>query len=118
MAQEQKYTLHGLTAEQLTAAIDKLWPELKSDPELSQLVRDAGVDPAKLPDSRSDAITIENKGAGFDPATIAILVAFGTALAPKAAELTAEVAKDVWEKVILPVIRRDKGPNSVKPAPR
>jgi hypothetical protein len=54
-----------------------------------------------LPPSRSDALGVHRQGAGLDPASTAIVVAF--------APVAARMLHDLWTKVILPRIERDKG---------
>lgn len=102
---EQRYTAAGISVDDLSAEIDKVWKELGTNPQLRKQAADAGIDVSALPPTVP--ITVRREGAGLDPATTAIVVAF--------APVAAKIASDVWTHIILPRIKRQKGEDALKP---
>lgn len=107
-----EYQLNLVTTEQVIDEIKTVVLELKSNEALRQQATAARIDLQELdrlleqtaPDK---LITIQPKTIGLDPATVAIIVAFS----PVAAKIT----RDLWDNLILPRIRRNHGPNAIKP---
>lgn len=83
----------------LQRIVDDLLASIPGDPELTGEIRARKVDPATLD---AGSITVSVHGAGLDPASVALVVAF---LAPP--------AMDIWKHVLLPRIRRRWGINAV-----
>jgi len=82
---------------ELTDYLDELW----ADDSFWKSAADLGFDREGLPSSRTGAFNVHRQGAGLDPASTAIVVAF--------APVAAKMVRDLWTKVILPRIERDKG---------
>src|SRR4051794_15076809 len=96
---ERTYSLQNISMDQLSKAVDELWGQLQTDPGTQAVARKQGIEPNLLRTlSRSDVLTIERSGAGFDPATTAVVVAF--------APVAAKIVLDTWEKFILPRLLR------------
>lgn len=94
------------SAEQVTAALDALWSELREPGMLRRDAAAAGVDGAALAElvahPRAEVFTVTKGGEGLDPITTAILVKVVIPLA-------GAVAVDLWKKVLLPRIERKLG---------
>ena len=85
------------------------WDNLKRpESQAYKAAEAAGVDRALLPPKIDDALTIEEEGAPFELATLAVIIA--TALAPEAKKAVA----DVWKCVLLPRIRHRWGDHALK----
>jgi len=81
-------------------------------PEQVQVAVDAAIQEVKLALERvpnDQLIQVRPSKSGLDPATTAIIVAFSP--------LAAKIARDIWDNLILPRIRRDNGQNSIRPVP-
>jgi hypothetical protein len=66
------------------------------------------IDLSALPDSLSDVVALNKAGAGFDPSLCELVVYLaGT-------EMAKTVAKDLWEKVLLPYLAAKFGTDAVK----
>jgi hypothetical protein len=108
MENEIRYSYKKIGQRQLEAELDKLWQQLWKDPELASEAREAGIDLTNLSAySRKDLLTVSIHGDGLDPVTTALIVAF--------APVAAKVAKDLWDKIFLPRILRDKGRDALVP---
>ena len=103
-----RYQTDGYTLSELDQVLDQLWGLLAMDSSLRHAALNAGIDIASLEGrTRREAITLEREGSGFNPASTALVVAF--------APVFAAVAKDLWEKVFLPRLLREKGQDSLTP---
>ena len=108
MENEIRYSYKKIDQRQLESELDGLWRQLWADPELGSEARDAGIDLSKISGhARKDLLTVSIDGDGLDPATTALIVAF--------APVGAKVAKDLWDKIFLPRILRDKGKDVLVP---
>lgn len=95
------YRMGSQTPGDLQRIIDGLLASIPGDAELAAEIREQNADPATL---RAGVITVEPSGAGLDPATVALIVAFA-----------APPVLDVWKHVLLPRIRRRWGIKTVGP---
>ncbi len=106
MAERIEYEPGQRSAAQLRSDVETFWNALRTDAELRSEIESAGLDLTELESLDSQkAITIRPAGAGFDPATIGILVIF----APTANR----VLQDLWTTVLLPRIRRRWGSDAI-----
>ena len=107
MSDTLKYTASVTTGE-LNAATNELWAALqRNDSALATEATACGIDLQQIAGlSRDQAITFHQDGAGFDPATTAIVVA----LAPVAAG----IVRDLWKEIILPRLRQRLGNDALK----
>ena len=95
MDTNRSYELVGISVNELSVELDQLWNELKTDSQLRRRAEEVGIDFDQLrPLERSQAVTVEREGAGLDPATTAVIVAF--------APVIAQIVADLWEHVLLP----------------
>lgn len=85
----------------LQRIVDDLLASIPGDPELAAEIRARNVDPDVL---GASSITVSANGAGLDPATVALVIAF-----------VAPPVIDIWKEVLLPRIRRRWGINAVGP---
>lgn len=94
-------TLQYESGDRLPHDLQKIVDELLThqDPELRVGIESFGMNPH---DVRAGAIKIEAAGAGLDPATVALIVAFG-----------APPLVDIWKHLLLPRIRRRWGIDAV-----
>jgi len=107
-AGELFYTYGVLRVDQLQSEIAQFWQVLDNPglPDLDAELGAAGLDRAALADvDRENAITVHAVTSGVDPPTAVLLVS----LAPSANL----VIKDLWEKVVLPRIKRRWGVDAV-----
>jgi hypothetical protein len=104
---EKAYSTSGISDAELDKELDKLWNELWAQGStLEEDAEAAHVDLSRLRGlKRKDAIETKREGEGIDPLTTALIVIFAKALAPE----VAKVAHDLWEKVLLPRILRERG---------
>jgi integral membrane sensor domain MASE1 len=101
-----------VTSDDLKVEVTDLLESLKTDTNLRQEVADAGINLDELDrtlrdQKAEDVITIEPDGAGVDPATVAIIVAF--------APVAARVTQDLWTHFMLPWLKRKFGTNAITP---
>jgi|SRR5581483_6475949 len=92
------YSSAGVTIDDLNSHLDELWIELQTPGswlrrQAEGVLQSQGEDPSKALKAidsmaRSEAVTIKRVGAGIDPATTAVIVAF--------APIAAKVVSDVW----------------------
>jgi hypothetical protein len=107
MEEAIRYSYKEVDQQQLESELDTLWQQLKED-DLAAEARAEGIDLSSLAGySRDQVITVTKEGHGFDPVTTALVVAF--------APVAARVAKDLWTKILLPRILRNKGKNALTP---
>ena len=105
---ERRYYLNKkITLDDLSKSIDRYWSDLqRDDSDVTRRARAANLDIAELRKlKKQESLSLKSEGAGLDPASIAILVALGV-----------KIVGDLWEKVLLPLIRQDKGGDSIKSA--
>ena len=108
MNEERRYAGTGISDEDLRSEITRLWKELQTDSKIRHQAEAAKIDLEALRGlSPDEAIQIRTEGMGLDPATTAIIVAF--------APVAAKVLADLWDHVLLPRIRRDKGADALPP---
>ena len=108
MNTSDRLVLHSqFSVDDFNGKLDALWAELLRDGTAAR--RDAeelGVNLALIDGvKREDAIVLRRDGAGLDPATTAVIVAF----APVAAKIT----RDLWDHIFLPRILRAWGADSI-----
>ena len=99
--------------EALRDEIQAFWDELPTNAELRREVEGAGLDLVAVGELDSaTAIVVEKEGEGFDPATVAIIVAFAPA--------GVHMLDSLWDEVIVPWIRRRRGSDALgrKKGPR
>jgi len=102
------YARGELSVDQIEAEIARFWQDFdkSSSPALAADLSAAGIDRAALAGvDREDAITVRAGTSGVDPTTAVLLVS----LAPSANL----IIKDLWEKVVLPHIRRRSGADAI-----
>jgi|KBSMisStaDraftv2_1062788.scaffolds.fasta_scaffold521800_1 hypothetical protein len=102
------YARGELSVGQIEAEIARFWQDFdkSSNPILDADLSAAGLDRAALADiDRENAITVRAGTSGVDPTTAVLLVS----LAPSANL----IIKDLWEKVVLPRIRRRSGADAI-----
>lgn len=104
MTNELRYS-SGLTLNELNSKVDKLWSQLWDDPRMQQEAAAAGIDLSTITRIRTDVVTLRREGAGIDPVSTAIVVAF--------APVIAKIARDIWERILLPKILQDKGKDTL-----
>ena len=103
---ELQYKLGARDSDQLASDIEEFWSTVETDDTLRAELQDADVPVDKLLSiPPSDAIQFEHRGAGIDPATVTLVVAFAPAVN--------EIVKSAWKEVILPWIRRRRGDDAV-----
>ena len=109
MTTEERYTSKTLSVEALEAELDTLWSDLqRSDSLVRRQAEELKIDVGELLKfQRRDAITVQREGAGLGAAATAILVAF--------APVVAKIVKDLWVRVFLPRILRNKGEQALVP---
>jgi hypothetical protein len=99
---ELRYALHGMPLADLRTEVNRLWNQLITGSELRMHAEQAGIDVSGIQTmSAAEAFTIKRDSSGLDPATTAVIVS----LSPVAAK----ILLDVWQKIILPRIQKDKG---------
>jgi hypothetical protein len=102
---DHTYALRSdISLHELQEILNRLWTESRNDPVVMDMVRQQGVDPATL---QNYALSARLSGGGFDAATTAVIVSF--------APVAAKVVSDLWEKIILPKLRRAKGTDALTP---
>jgi hypothetical protein len=108
MENEIRYTYKKIDQRQLESKLDELWQQIQEDGGLAAEARGEGIDLSNLRlCSRRDVIVVSKEGDGLDPVTTALVVAF--------APVAARVARDLWAKIFLPRILRDKGQDALIP---
>jgi hypothetical protein len=107
-AEEFVYAYGGLPVDQIQSEIAQFWQVLDNpgSSDLEAELSAAGLDRAALASvDRENAITVRVGTSGVDPTTAVLLVT----LAPSANL----IIKDLWEKVVLPRIKRRWGEDAV-----
>jgi hypothetical protein len=108
MTDEIRYSYKKIDQAQLESKLDEFWEGLQQYLDLAAEARAEGIDLDALHGkSRKEAITVKKEGDGFEPATTALIIAF--------APVVAKVTRDVWEKLLLPRILREKGQDALTP---
>jgi len=105
----QRYSLQsGLHAHDLVCEIDSIWDELRRPS--SALRVEAKQRNIELADNLPERapITVTQDGSGFDPSTVAVIVALAPVVAPWS-KLTAKVLEDLWVHIFLPMILQRRG---------
>jgi hypothetical protein len=106
--EELVYARGELSVEEIQSAIAQFWQILDNagDPALEGELREAGLERAMLAGvDRKDAIIVQAGSSGVDPTTAVILVT----LAPSANL----IIKDLWRKVVLPRILKQRGDDAI-----
>lgn len=99
------YARGELSADQVQAEIAKFWQDLDSagDSELEARLTAAGLDGAAFDGVDKDsAITVQPGTSGVDPIGVVVVVT-----------LANRIVGDLWEKVLLPRIRRRWGDDAI-----
>jgi hypothetical protein len=95
------------SADEIQREVDKFWDELADDEELRTELASAGIDaPAVLALKSPDAIRVGVRGAGLDPTTVALVIAF--------APVANEMLVSLWKEVLLPRIRSRYGRDAIQ----
>jgi hypothetical protein len=95
------------SADEVQREIEKFWTELDDSDELHKELVAAGIDIDSLPqDERADAIRISVRGAGVDPLTVSLVIAFAPA--------ANAVLTSLWKQVLLPRIRSRYGRDAIR----
>ena len=85
------------SVEKINAEVDRLWEELQEGGALRAAAEAHGIDVDQLTgQQRTDVLNFEDEGAGIDPGTVAIVVAF--------TPLFVKIGSDLWEHIFLPRI--------------
>src|SRR5438552_12518786 len=96
------------SADEVQREIDEFWAEFAASEQLRKEVGEAGIDPADLARlDPSTAIRTRVHGAGIGPDGVALVVAF--------APIVNTAVISLWNKVILPRIRRRYGSDAIRP---
>lgn len=109
MSTTEHYLLQKqVSLEEFSGELDKLWSQLREpDSDIRDRAIQAGISPSDLEEitkrKREDAISVKTEGMGIDPLTTALLIAAGTT-----------IAKDLWDQVLLPLIKQKLGVNAIK----
>lgn len=106
MAQPQQATsgkeyVTKIGSNELRSEIQTLW----NNPEVQRELQQTGLDkfqPAQV-------YPLTEAESGITPEELKIIIQWGTPLVPVAAK----IIKDVWDRVILPRIRQDKGEDAI-----
>jgi len=99
---ELRYALDGMPLADLRTEVDRLWNQLTIGSELRTHAEQAGIDVSSVEKmSASEAFTIKRDSSGLDPATTAVIVSFSP--------VAAKILQDIWQKIILPRIQKEKG---------
>ena len=102
MVMELRYALDGMPLADLRTEVNRLWNQLTTASELRRHAEQAGIDVSSIETvSAAEAFTIKRDSSGLDPATTAVIVSFSP--------VAAKVLLDVWQKIILPRIQKEKG---------
>lgn len=97
----------GRKAADLELALNEAWPQLKvSGSLLNQAALDAGFAIDELP--ARDALSISKSGAPIVPGAFELLIAV------VGSQAAARVGRDLWEKVLLPYLRRRWGDQAIE----
>src|SRR4051794_34123942 len=113
MSFELRYSLSGLSADDLNKALDQLWTEALAETQVRKNLQVRGEAHTTVETlNRSDIIEIkETNEAGFDPVST-IIVALLCGAAKKIGE---KGGLYLWDEVILPRLHQDRGTDSFKP---
>jgi hypothetical protein len=104
---EQVYGRGTRSADEVQREIDRFWAELDRNDELQAELVGAGLDLSVIPpERRPEAIQVSARGAGLDPASVALVVAF--------APVANAVLVSLWEQVLLPRIRDRFGRDAIR----
>lgn len=94
------------SADEVQREIDKFWAELDTD-DLRKELADVGIDLDAVPaEERTSAIRVSVRGAGLDPLSVTLVVAF--------APVANAVLLSLWRKVLLPRIRSRYGRDAIR----
>uniref|UniRef100_UPI003F4987B1 hypothetical protein n=1 Tax=Actinoplanes sp. CA-084688 TaxID=3239901 RepID=UPI003F4987B1 len=95
------------SAAEVQREIDTFWAEVDTDDELRKELANAGIDLDEVPaDERAGAIRVGVHGAGVDPGSVALIVAF--------APVANTVLVSLWKQVLLPRIRSRYGRDAIQ----
>ena len=106
MAEIELVANRNIKREDIAKAIEELWSDLKTNQDLREIVASEGINLKAVDQIAANPFSLEARGQGLDPVTIAFAVAF----APDAAE----ICRDVWRVVFLPRLKRKFGDNAIK----
>lgn len=111
MTVERAYSTNGISDKELDRELDKLWKELwTSGSSLEADAKAAHIDLSKLDGlTRKQAIEARREGEGLGVLATTLVIIFAKALAPE----VAKVVHDLWEKVLLKRILREKGNKTI-----
>jgi hypothetical protein len=107
---QQRYSLNGLSADDLENELDRLWAELQDpESELSKEAERRGINVAELrPLKRDEAIKVKRgEVSGFALGMEDIILAF-------AAHGVMEVVKASWTHLLYPIIKRQFGHDALE----
>lgn len=105
---EQEFDLNrSVTEEEFIHELDAIWKDVLTDSDLIRKAAAKGIDLTKM---RRDAAISVRQGVGIDPVFTPVIIGLGTALTPVAVQ----VVRDIWEQVVLPRIRREKGEDALR----
>ena len=108
MESEIRYSYKNIDQQQLESKLDELWRQIQEDSEIATEAEASGISLSDVRGKlRREFITVTREGDGLDPVTTALIVAF--------APVVAQVARDLWAKILLPRILRDKGRDALIP---
>ena len=106
MAEIKFVANRNIQREKIAEGIEELWNDLKTDQGLREIAKLEGIDLQKIDQIEKNPFTLEAKGQGMDPVTIAFAVAF--------APVVAEICRDTWRVVFLPRLKRRFGEDLIK----
>ena len=114
---ERRYALQsGFYANDLEIEIAAVWKELRRpDSSVRKEAERLKIDPQNLPEHVP--LVVRQDGSGFDPGTVAVIVAIAPVALPFA-KLTAKILGDLWTHVLLPAIVQRRGERALRPSPK
>jgi len=107
--EEHEYSLTGISITDVTEEVKRIWGQLQQpNSDFAKLAEQSGINADELENLKNhqlDEVLVLKKGAGFDPATVALIVAF--------APVGIHITKSVWDNFILPRLQRRFGKTAI-----
>jgi hypothetical protein len=116
MSETFRYQWAGIPVEDYARDLDDLWAEMQTpNSALSREAQERGIDVGPLRQiGRKEAIDVQTEGQGFDPVTVAIVVALAPVATATIKALT-PIIHDVWKYILLPRILQRRGDKALVP---
>lgn len=109
MERDLVYSSNILSVDDISNKLDELWLEIQQPySQLRRQALEAGINLDALQGmNRDEVVSVERPSSGF--ADTELLIFIGKAMAP----VVAKIAIDLWNNLLLPRIRRDKGEDAL-----